>query len=349
MFRSFGLILFLFCAGIVSFSATRAHAQLINPPGAETALTIVLSPEHPAPGDTVTLVLTSTLHDLSKSTITWRANGALIAQGEGVTNATVTAGDIGTETDISVEATSEAGDASAAASIIPTRIDVLWEADSFVPPFYRGRALPSAGSRVKLMAVAFIPNGSGGYLPEDKIVYTWRKNGDIVLSGRGKSSVTIPGPVLFGTDTVTVQTVSLSKNVSGEGRVRIPSIEPVLSLYTNHPLFGVTYHRALGPTTFVAESEMSFAAMPYFAPSSAANDPSLNYVWRVNRTLVDADTGGANEVTIDAAKSPGLAQLQLGVSHQKNLYMDVEGSWQITFTREGSGSPIPGDPFRPQQ
>lgn len=338
----------LFAAAGIALSTSGVHAQLINPPGAETALTIVLSPEHPAPGDTVTLVLRSTLHDLSNSTITWRANGALIAQGEGVTNATVTAGEIGTETDISVEVSTEGGDAAAAAAIIPTRVDVLWEADSLVPPFYRGRALPSAGSRVRLMAVAFLPSSAGGYLPADKITYTWRRNGEIVLSGRGKTTVTIPGPVLFGTDTVTVQTVSADKRVEGLGRVRIPSVEPVLSLYTNHPLFGITYHRALGPTTFVAESEMSFTAIPYFAPASAANDPDLLYAWRLNRTGIDTNESGTNEITIDAAKSPGLAQIQLGVTHWKNLYLDVDGSWQVTFTRGGTAAPLPGDPFRPQ-
>lgn len=326
--------------------ATPAYAQFAIP-GAETALTISLSPSNPAPRSSVQLTLQSALYDLDTSAITWTVNGKTAAQGIGTKTLNITTGSLGSSLSVLAEVSADNGAASAQTSVSPTSIDLLWESDSYVPPFYRGRALPSAGSSVTLVAIPHFIRDSGSAVPSDQIVYTWKKDGEAIVgaSGRGKASARIAGPMLYGNDLVSVEAVSVDGTLSGETSVRIADIEPQLMLYEMHPLFGTLYHRALGAATLIPETEMSFAAVPYFAAVSTPDDSKLAYVWRVNELTVAPDTARPSKLTINAEKSSGIAFVSLALTHATNYYLDLNNAWQITFTKSGSPSGT-NDPFR---
>jgi len=53
--------------------------------GQENALFITLTPAHPAPGQVVTLSAQSSYADLTKSVLTWRVDGKVVAEGTGLT------------------------------------------------------------------------------------------------------------------------------------------------------------------------------------------------------------------------------------------------------------------------
>jgi hypothetical protein len=165
------------------------------------------------------------------------------------------------------------------------------------------------------------------------------------ISGRGKSSVSIDAPTLFGTDTISVEAVSADAFVSGEASVAISDKAPDLVLYEDHPLFGIMFHTAIGPNAFIPESEMSFTAIPYFAPAHSAADPSLDYAWRVNGSPLSGAAGTPNEITINAAGSGGPARIQLSLSHATNYFFGADGAWGVTFTRGASGGSGANDPF----
>jgi len=324
----------------------RTSAQ-ISIPGAETALSLALSPQYPAPDSGVTLTLQSFLFDIDSSTVTWTVNGKVIAQGDGIKTLDVKTGPIGSKLSVVADIAGPDGSASAAATVIPTSIDLLWESDSYTPPFYGGRALPSAGSRVHLVAIPHFVSANGEEIPSDRIIFTWKKDNEVLetLSGRGKSSATIEGPSLFGTETVVVDASAVDGSIAGQALVRIPDTEPLLTLYENHPLFGVLYHRALDASAFVPENEVSFTAVPYFVSAASQNDASLQYEWRVNQNLVATNPERRNEITINAASSTGLiALINLSLTHSSNYFLNAAGSWSVTFNKSGSFGPA-GDVF----
>ena len=333
------LVLFLMSPGAV-------HAQF-GLPGAGTSLSLTTTPEYPGPQQTVRLTVQSALTDLSSSNITWYANGTVIASGVGVTEATVTTGLVGSATGFRVEVQGEIS-AAATGVLRPTAVDLVWEADSYVPPFYRGRALPSAGSIVRLFAVPhFQYSGTQSRVPANDLTYTWKKNGRTIasISGKGRHSVTMEGPVLFGSDTVSVEVSTDDSTLRGFASTRIASVEPSLILYENHPVFGILYHRALLANDAVPETEITLSAVPYFAPARNPDNGLLQYVWRVNNFAVQNDLARPSTITLNAEGSTGRAFIELALTHATNFFLSVRDSWTLTLA--GSGSVIPSDPFRP--
>lgn len=325
--------------GAFFLTVSYAHAQFALP-GIGDAVSITLSPAYPAPFDAVHLEAHSNAYDLSESTLTWRVNDKVLAQGVGATSVDVAAGALGSAVRISVEVVApDDAELFATATIAPTEIDLVFDSDSYVPPFYKGRALPSAGSTLRLEAIPHFVSDEGKEVPISDIIFTWKRNDQILgsISGRGKSGVHIPAPVLFGTDTISVEAITTDRQLAGSASLRIPSEDSVLDLYQDHPLFGVLYHRALGGQSLIPDSEMTFAATPYFAPVPSLSDRSLQWSWHVNGKKIAADTKRPFAITIGAQNSNGIGLLALELSHLANVFFEASGSWGITLS-SGGGS-----------
>jgi len=335
----------IFLGAICAF-AFPLHAQF-GLPGAQHALSISFSPLYPGPGETVSLTVQSPLFDISQSKVLWRANGKIIAQGTGVDSVQVQAGALGAATTVEVAVSTPDGTAASAnATILPAELDLLVDSNTYIPPFYRGGARTSAGGELRLEARPRFRRG-GAFVSASELTYTWRRNGEVMgsISGRGKASVIISAPPLFGTDTISVEARTSDGVVSRIQSLTLSSATPILALYENHPLFGILYHRALGPATFIPESEMTFTAVPFFAPARSADDPGLQYAWQVNGVNVASSPSRSNELTINAENSSGRALVGLDLTHATNYYLDARATWNITFSTEGSAT----NPFRTTQ
>ena len=342
--QAIGTVFFLFF--FLISPAASAHAQ-IAAPSTDGRITISMTPENPVPGGYVHLSALSSMIDLERSDVTWYADNMLIAQGIGQTEADVSAGPLGSEVVVAVIAQSADGAiASGQAFIRPTEVDIVWESDSYTPPFYKGRALPSAGTKIRAQAIADLKRPDSTLVPESGITYTWRRNRSVIqtASGRGRSFATFPAPALFGTDVIEVEAVSADGTLAGKASVNIPSIEPMLLLYEDHPLFGILYSKALGETATVKDAEVTFAAVPYFAQAVSPDDSQLAYNWTVNGERVPADYIRPSAVTINAEGSSGSARLALSLTRARNWNMKAEGAWQISFPNGGSGT-VGTDPF----
>jgi hypothetical protein len=244
-----------------------------------------------------------------------------------------------------VEVQGENESLSASGVIRPTEVELLWEADSYVPPFYRGRALPSAGSHLRFFAMPRLARAGGALISPNDLLYTWRKNGKVAqsVSGRGKHTVLLDSPVLFGSDTVSVEVSTTDGELRGFSSMRIASVEPSLELYENHSLFGILYYRALGSQTTLPEEEATFSAIPYFAPVESPNSGLLIYKWRINNTAIASDTTRPNAITLNAAGSDGRAFIELALTHATNFFMSAGGTWNVTLS-SARGSSLT-DPF----
>ncbi len=314
--------------------AAQVHAQ-IGLRGIENAVSIYLAPAHPVPGDIVRLSVRSPILDLAQSEIVWRSGGKTLAKGEGVDTASITIGALGTVTTVEVVVTTADGaTASAKATIIPTELDLLVDSNSYIPPFYRGRALPSAGTAIYLEAIPHFKRSNGSNVDNANIIFTWRKNNEVLgtLSGLGKASASVPVEHLFGRDTISVEARTADGLFSNEATFSFVPVKPFLALYQNNPLSGIMYGQALAPTTFIPESEATFAAVPYFAQATSADDPSLRFDWEVNGQTIPQGASNPSGVTINANNSKGVAFLQLELTHATNFYTYARSSWNITFS-----------------
>ncbi len=339
------LLLLLSIAFVVH--STPAYAQFTLP-GFSTDLTLGTTPEYPSPGESVRLSARSALLDLSALEISWYVNDILAASGIGVSELTVTAGSLGSETRIRAEVGGQIANASVTGTLRPTEVDLLWEGDSYVPPFYRGRALPTAGGSVLLYAIPrFQRPGSSSTVPADELIYTWRNDNRIMesVSGLGKSMVLLNGPTLFGSNTFSVEIRTANRELRGFASVRISSAEPVPVLYENHPVFGVLYHRALASGTSIPEVEVTLSVAPYFAPVQNPDSNLLLYEWRVNNVIVANSLTRPSSITLNADGTDGRARIELALTHATNFFLSARSAWALTLA--GSGSVGASDPFQP--
>jgi hypothetical protein len=230
-------------------------------------------------------------------------------------------------------------------------IDILVDSDSYVPPFYRGRALPSAGTNIRLQAIPYFKNADGSSVPTSDIIFTWKQDDRVIgnVSGLGKSSVVLPAALLYGTTNIEVDAESSDDTSFGTAVLSIPSVVPPLILYEDNPLLGITYYRALGSDTTITDTEMTFAVVPYFAQIQSPNDPQLSYVWTVNGSNILPDPKDPSEITLNSKDSSGAATIGLSLSQSDNIFMNPTASWDVTlgtaasnaFTDTGSGAKNP--------
>ncbi len=321
------------------FLATPVLAQIDLTLGTDLSLELV--PAHPAPNETVRVQARSTLIELSDATIVWSANGRVVAQGVGVSEATVVAASLGSETTI-IARVVEGGTeiASAEARIRPVEMELLWESDSYVPPFFRGRALPSAGTNLRLEALPRFARANGVLVPVRDITFTWSRNGYVIeaASGRGKSKAFLESPSLFGTDTISVEARTSDGIFEGSSSATIQSEEPHIVLYQNHPVFGIAYQEALGARTKIPDVEVSFSAVPYFADTERPDDGMLSYEWRVNGGTISNDPERPSSITINASGSSGAAFVELAITHLTNFFLNASGSWDLQLLGENAAS-----------
>lgn len=313
------------CATLVPLFA---HAQLSL--FFTRQVTLTLTPENPAPGQTVQLSLASYAIDLDRSTITWKANGVMFAQGLGLKETTIVAGNMGSVTDITVEATADTGDnGSAEARLSPSELQLLWTSDGYAPPFFKGRKLAGTDATIYASAISSFSR-SGTAVPEVDVIYTWYRNGSVVASasGRGKSRVTLQGPAR-GTDVIRVVAETADRSQRAEASVPVTAYDPRLVLYENHPLFGVLYHRAIVGDVNTVERELKVTAVPYFAHTEAPQ--TLTYEWVVNGFDIEPNTETPETLTLTADDYTGPAEIELAAMNPADFLMRSAGSWRIIF------------------
>lgn len=317
---------------VVLLIALPVHAQF----DLGASLYLTSSVQYPKPNEAVTLTVQNPLVELSGRTITWKNAGTVVLEGEGETVYRTNAPGSGERTDFSVTVEGLADTASL--TLAPFSVDLMWESDSNTPGLYRGRHIPSLGSTITVQALPHIVR-NGVAVPASQLIFTWKQDGSVLASGKGKSSLSIPIQSLVQTTSITVNVSTPDKTLGAERSADITVITPPVRLYIEHPLYGTMYHNALNASTHVSDTEMSFAAIPYFAKATSPNDLQFSYVWRVNRSTIDPNKDRPNTITINAGAGGGEAKIDLALTHKKNYQLDAQGSWTVTFgSIRGSGS-----------
>lgn len=223
----------------------------------------------------------------------------------------------------------------------PAVVTLLFEAVTYTPPFYRGRALPSADASIRIHADAPFISKNGATAAESSINYTWTINGRVMqnLSGVGKSDLVLSGPSLYGTMIVSVDARSQSGSIHGTQTIRIPSVIPILNLYSDDSLAGEQYWNAITANSTLTSAQSTLVAEPYFFAVGSPLSTDLTYQWAVNGTPVLADEHNPSRLTlqVDGGKE-GTAAISLSLSSKQFTFENTKNMWKIRIVPTGSGS-----------
>ena len=283
------------------------------------SISLTQDPETPSAHQAVAFTVSSVLTDLDRATITWYQNGVLKEQGKGKKVFSTQTGAFGSVSTVSVVVlTTEGVLVTKRSSLKPLDVELVWEADTYTPPFYKGKALPSPGSDLRVFAR---PIGASG--ADSSFVYRWKVDGKSVpsASGYGKSTATLPGLFLGGkTATVEVSIASLDETVRATKSITIRGVTPRILLYEDRPLEGIRYGRALGTTAVAPGNEMTVRVEPFFLSKDARTNGSVLYRWTLD---------GGTVPTVESSGS-GLVFGEYG-THRLTLFNDGSAQKMVSL------------------
>ena len=280
---------------------------------------VTYNPEHPGSDQDVTVRVKSTAVLVDSSNIIWYVNGEAQQEGIGLTNFSFHTGKAGTETTIDMVIMAPDGRKYSEHHVLkPLDVDFLWEANTYTPPFYKGKALPTYQSMLRTTAVPFF----GATSTPGIYVYDWTLGSTAGIGkGLGKNTTQINAAWPKSSVRLKVHAASLDGTAEGERTINILSVDPIIHFYEDHPLSGVNYNTTLG--TFIAPNgEFHIRAVPFFFANEDRTDQKLVYTWKINNKRVQA--GGDPERTALTGAS-GTNEVSLLVENARRV-LQVAGS-----------------------
>jgi hypothetical protein len=157
-------------------------------------------------------------------------------------------------------------------------VDIVWQGETYIPPFYEGLSIWSYQSQITLMA---IPYGSGFENPAN-LIYRWKKNGTVLgsLSGLGKNFLSFADTVLSKPQFVEVDIRSANDpdTILAKSSATIVPRKPSVLVYENNPLYGYLFNKEVGQIYPIKE-EVTFSAFPFYFSGVTRSAVPLQYSW----------------------------------------------------------------------
>ena len=298
---------------------------------------LLITPEYPKPFSSVSVRFESYSFDIDRALITWSVDGKQVLSGIGETRLSVSVGGEGTLTKVSVSVRpNEGGSFSDQILITPSSVSLVWEAtDTYVPPLYKGKALPSEGALVRVVALPSFYSGSSPYNPK-MINYQWSVNGERVksLSGVGRQSIDTKLNYLENENIISVVATTFDGSQSASEEVTIVPTPISPRFYTFDPLYGVDYTKAFTDRVEITKAT-SFVFEPYYISNKDLSSPNIETQWSLNGLPIEVPESGVLTITPKPDTS-GVGALSVTIEQTKKYLQKAEGVLQIVFNTKNN-------------
>lgn len=323
--------------GVIFTFPFTTHAQVNIEP---SDIFFRITPEIPEPGQTVKVTAGSYVFTIDELYIEWDENGAIKLAGFGEKSFQFNAGKIG-ETKV-VTATirnNQGGDIIFKKQIVskPSGLDILWQAtDSYTPPFYKGKALPTTEGIVKIIALPTFQVGTQIISPKN-VIYAWKRNFENIgqASGYGKNVLSIKQSYLVDQEQISVVANEPSGGSTAQGSLLIKPFEPKIVFYKKDPLLGIDFNNGINSGTTLSTNDTTLVAVPYFVTPRNILDPDLDYSWKLNDSLISTPVI-KNQIVLRGTDEAGVATLELVIESAKKLFLTVKNSIDLSLQENGA-------------
>lgn len=279
-----------------------------------------VAPQNPKPFQDVNITLESYATDLNKALIEWSGSGKVFFKSVGATDFSFKTGAIGTQSVIDIKIRTVEGDIlQKRIVLVPGDMDMLWQAtDSYVPPFYKGKALPAREGAIKIIAV---PSGSDGI--QSNNTFTWKLNDKTQLeqSGYKKNSFSFNLSLDEKEDFVEVSSSAATGNNQSNGDLTLSGTSPIILFYKKSPDEGILYNNTFKKEVNMNTDEMTIVSVPYFI-SDEDNSSTNIYSWKINGGDIDTPPK-RNELTVRPTAKGGYAEINLEIENTLKLFQKV--------------------------
>lgn len=317
----------IFCFGF--YSNTNAQVQT-----SIDGVTIDTSNDNPKPGENLDVYIDSYLFDLNSASIVWTVNGKVDQKGVGVKRITIPAPKIGAITDVSVDIKGSDGrEVKKAISVRSGYVDLIWESDGYVPPFYKGKTPFSYQNNVRITAIPHLAKTSGVEIDPKTLVYTWKLGGKYIDNGQGygKQSVVIEYGDIPKPLEITVDVINREQTLHTAGAMNLTPSEPSLLFYEEDSLYGIFYNKVL-PTNFNLKNiEAKILAIPY---GFNLNNQEIDYNWSINNIEQSDLLKNRSIIIRTKGDTSGSSNLFLDIRNQDRILQGARGAFTINFKKK---------------
>jgi len=186
--------------------------------------------------------------------------------------------------------------------ISPIRVDLIVNANSHVPGFYKGRALPSGNSEISVRALVFGDN-------TEPYSYHWRVNGQNVSNNVGNTNSHIVfKPGLDSQMYVELEIYNRANELVARKSLTIPLSEPEIHFYEANPLRGLIPN-VLPSAYYLLNQEVILRGEPYYFTGSLN---ALDTDWKIDRRSYEPSRNPL-ELSLVKTQETGSATIELRI------------------------------------
>lgn len=212
-------------------------------------------------------------------------------------------------------------------SVASFNVVLTWHTDTFVPADYEGKAIPSVGSRVTVVATPEIRDEK----PDD-LLYTWYIDAESEIRGaigEQEFSFNIRKNVNFVS--VIVEVSTQSQSIMVREAINVPVIRPFLVIYNSAEKENGGLPK--GSIALKPSDKTYFYAQPFYFHINSLDD--LTYEWNFAGYSVLGAPPDPNLLTLTIPKDSGTGAriLQVGASNPALLGEDAGARVEIRITQ----------------
>ena len=290
-------------------------------------VSIILDPQYPNPGDTVTATVDDYALNASGATITWFFDGLSAPAVANSRTITFTAPAVSTPMNIVARLGFRDGKTlEAKRTITPLYLDLIIEPQTYTPIFYQGRALPTKGSLVNINALLQDKNGP---VKSADYSYSWTLNSKSVYGGARPggnwAQITVPHGQ---SSLITIAVQDRTGTTVARKVVAIPTVDMEVQFYEMNTLTGLR-NQAITKSITISGNSTSIRATPYYLDLRAIND-NLFTQWSINNRPVQTASSDPFEINLERGTS-GRAVVSFKLRNLNELLQSDEKSFEITL------------------
>ena len=320
----------VFILTLLLFSINTINANFLPTSSFNYELELIIKPENPIANQTISAKANLYALDINKYEILWFLDGKLIQKGIGQTDFFFQTGNWGKETILTAQVnTTNDGIISKQIYIVPTEVDLIWEAETYIPPFYKGKVLNSSNSIINVVAVPNLVDKDGNKIPSDELIYKWKEDWKVKgnQSGYGKNTFSFESPQINQIKSVTVEIESLDNSLKTKKTINFRSNQTKIIFYKKDPLLGTLYNQAISIeyTLNRNEEEVTIKACPFFF----SHQSELKYKWEMNNKILN---NIKDEVIFRKQTNlTGSTQVSLKINNLDKILQFTDNNFSVNF------------------
>ncbi len=306
---------------------------IIGSAASPSSISVNMSPENPEPFENVDISISSYANNLDTVFISWSVDNKVSLTGIGKKSFSLTAPSADKESTVLVKISLPDGDVELRILVKPSSMVMLWQADdSHVPPFYRGKALPSADSSIKVVAMPEIRN-AGVLINPKNMSYSWELDydNDQGASGYGKNYYVYRNDYLENASTVDVSVLTVDQKYTSAGTVRVGSYQPKILFYSRDSKLGTMWENTI-KDNYLIKNEEIIEAVPYFISPQNVYSPSLSWTWSINDELANTESIIKNILPLKiGGGASGSAKIRVDINNIYKIFQTTTNQVTVRF------------------